>query len=98
MAGWSEPPIRDENALWGIVEELIAIAGAHGVSAAQIAIAWLLDQPDVIAIPKAQKESSQRSNLDALKVKLDDEDRSAIAALPKDQRYVKPPFAPDWTA
>jgi 2,5-diketo-D-gluconate reductase B len=34
----------------------------------------------------------------ALKVKLDDEDRSAIAALPKDQRYVKPPFAPDWTA
>jgi 2,5-diketo-D-gluconate reductase B len=50
-----------------------------------------------IVIPKAQKESSQRSNLDALKVKLDDEDRSAIAALPKDQRYVKPPFAPDWT-
>jgi 2,5-diketo-D-gluconate reductase B len=79
-------------------ETLQKIGDKHGVSAAQIAIAWLLDQPDVIAIPKAQKESSQRSNLDALKVKLDDEDRSAIAALPKDQRYVKPPFAPDWTA
>jgi 2,5-diketo-D-gluconate reductase B len=78
-------------------ETLQNIGDKHGVSAAQIAIAWLLDQPDVIAIPKAQKESSQRSNLDALKVKLDDEDRSAIAALPKDQRYVKPPFAPDWT-
>jgi len=79
-------------------ETLQKIGDKHGVSAAQIAIAWLLDQPGVIAIPKAQKESSQRSNLDALKVKLDDEDRSAIAALPKDQRYVKPPFAPDWTA
>jgi NAD(P)H dehydrogenase (quinone) len=28
----------------------------------------------------------------------DDEDRAAIAALPRDQRYVTPPFAPDWNA
>jgi 2,5-diketo-D-gluconate reductase B len=33
-----------------------------------------------------------------LKIRLGDEDRAAIAALPKDQRYVKPPFAPDWNA
>jgi 2,5-diketo-D-gluconate reductase B len=52
----------------------------------------------VIAIPKAQRASSQQSNLDALKVKLDDEDRQEIAALPKDQRYVQPPLAPDWDA
>ena len=25
MAGWSEPPIRDENALWSIIDELVAI-------------------------------------------------------------------------
>jgi 2,5-diketo-D-gluconate reductase B len=79
-------------------ETLQRIGTKHGVSAAQIAIAWLLDQPGVIAIPKAQQESSQRSNLEALKIKLDDEDRAEIAALPKDQRYVKPPFAPDWNA
>ena len=79
-------------------ETLQRISTKHGVSAAQIAIAWLLDQPGVIAIPKAQQESSQRSNLEALKIKLDDEDRAEIAALPKDQRYVKPPFAPDWNA
>lgn len=79
-------------------EALQKIGTKHGVSAAQIAIAWLLDQPGVIAIPKAQKESSQRSNLEALKIKLDDEDRAEIAALPKDQRYVRPPFAPDWNA
>jgi len=79
-------------------ETLQRIGDKHGASAAQIAIAWLLDQDDVIAIPKAQRASSQQSNLDALKVKLDDEDRQEIAALPKDQRYVQPPFAPDWDA
>jgi 2,5-diketo-D-gluconate reductase B len=77
---------------------LASIGGKHGASAAQIALAWLLDQPDVIAIPKAQREESQRANLDALRIRLDDEDRQAIAALPKDQRYVQPPFAPDWNA
>jgi 2,5-diketo-D-gluconate reductase B len=52
----------------------------------------------VIAIPKAQRTESQQSNLDALKIRLDDEDRVTIAALPKDRRYVTPPFAPDWNA
>jgi 2,5-diketo-D-gluconate reductase B len=66
--------------------------------AAQIAIAWLLDQEGVIAIPKARHKESQRSNLDALQVQLDNEDRAAIAAIPKDRRYVTPPFAPDWSA
>ena len=42
VAGWSEPPVRDENALWDIVDELVAIGEAHKVSAAQIALAWLL--------------------------------------------------------
>jgi hypothetical protein len=31
-------------------------------------------------------------------IRLDDEDSAAVAALPKDQRYVTPPFAPDWNA
>jgi 2,5-diketo-D-gluconate reductase B len=79
-------------------ETLKRIGEKHGASAAQMAIAWLLDQSDVIAIPKAQRPESQRANLDALKIKLDDDDRAAIAALPKNQRYVRPPFAPDWDA
>jgi 2,5-diketo-D-gluconate reductase B len=79
-------------------ETLKWIADKHGLSAAQVAIAWLLDQDGVIAIPKAQRPESQQSNLDALNIRLDDEDRAAIAALPRDQRYVTPPFAPDWNA
>jgi 2,5-diketo-D-gluconate reductase B len=78
-------------------ETLKRIADKHGLSAAQVAIAWLLDQDGVIAIPKAQRPESQQSNLDALNIRLDDEDRAAIAALPKDQRYVTPPSRPTGT-
>ena len=77
---------------------LAAIGRKHGASAAQVAIAWLLDQDGVMAIPKAGRPESQQANLDALKIRLDDEDRAAIAALPKNQRFVRPPFAPDWDA
>jgi 2,5-diketo-D-gluconate reductase B len=79
-------------------ETLRAVGDKYGATAAQVAIAWLLDQDGVIAIPKAQRLDSQQSNLDALNLRLDDDDRRAIAALPKNLRYVQPPFAPDWTA
>jgi 2,5-diketo-D-gluconate reductase B len=77
-------------------ETLISIGRKHGASAAQVALKWLLDQDGVAAIPKASRTESQRANLDALKLKLDDEDRKAIAALPKGRRFVNPGFAPAW--
>ncbi|HLZ65352.1 MAG TPA: aldo/keto reductase [Aliidongia sp.] len=77
---------------------LASIGQKHGVDAAQIAIAWLLDQSGVAVIPKAARPESQKANLAALDIRLDDEDRAAIAALPKDQRFVRPPFAPEWDA
>ena len=77
-------------------ETLISIGRKHRASAAQVALKWLLDQDGVAAIPKASRAESQRANLDALKLKLDDEDRKAIAALPKDKRFVNPGFAPAW--
>ena len=75
---------------------LASLGHKHGCSAAQMAIAWLLDQEGVIVIPKAARPESQKANLDALGIRLDDEDRAAIAALPKNQRFVRPPFAPEW--
>jgi 2,5-diketo-D-gluconate reductase B len=77
---------------------LARIGEKHGATAAQVAIAWLLDQDGVIAIPKAGRQASQRANLEALTIKLDNTDRTAIAALPKDQRFVRPAFAPNWDA
>ena len=77
-------------------ETLTAIGRKHNASAAQVALKWLLDQDGVAAIPKASRAESQQANLDALKVKLDEADRKAIAALPKDKRCVNPGFAPEW--
>ncbi|KAA0686462.1 aldo/keto reductase [Neorhizobium sp. P12A] len=74
------------------------IGRKHSVSATQVAIAWLLGQDGVIAIPKAARVESQKSNLEAMSVRLDEEDLALIAALPKDQRFVNPPFACDWNA
>ena len=77
---------------------LDAIATKHKATAAQVALAWLLEQEGVAAIPKASRQETQAGNLGATAVQLDDADRAAIAALPKDQRFVKPGFAPEWDA
>lgn len=49
-AGWSEPPIRDENRLWNIVDTLVDIAGKREVSPAQIALAWTLSRPGITSL------------------------------------------------
>ncbi|WP_428489475.1 aldo/keto reductase [Rhodopila sp.] len=77
---------------------LAAIGRRYDADAAQVALAWLLDQPDVAVIPKAARPGSQVANLEAMRVRLDDFDRAAIAALPKTLRCVNPPFAPMWDA
>lgn len=77
-------------------ETLGAIGRKHGATAAQVALKWLLDQDGVAAIPKASRAESQKANLEALKLTLNDDDRKAIAALPKDRRCVSPGFGPDW--
>ncbi len=75
---------------------LAAIARKHGATPSQIALAWLLEQPGVGAIPKAQRAESQRANLEALSIRLDDEDRASIGLLPKNERFVSPSWAPRW--
>ena len=77
-------------------ETLNAIGRKHDASAAQVALKWLLDQSGVAAIPKASRRESQKANLDALDLRLDDDDRSKIAGLPKNRRCVSPGFAPAW--
>jgi len=74
------------------------IAAKHDVLPTQVALKWLLDQPNVAAIPKASSEANQLANLSALDVQLDDEDRALIASLSKRERLVSPEFAPVWDA
>ncbi len=75
-------------------EELGVIARKHNATAAQVALKWLLDQPGVAAIPKAQRRESQVANLEAMKIELDDADRAAIAALAKDPADGRPRVCP----
>ena len=50
---------------------LAAVGRRIGASAAQVALAWLLRRPGVMAIPKAVREAHQRENLAALAIDLD---------------------------
>jgi 2,5-diketo-D-gluconate reductase B len=75
-----------------------AIAVKHAATPVQVALAWLLAQDSVVAIPKSANPERQRENLAAAALRLDGEDIAAIARLPKDRRLVNPDFAPDWAA
>lgn len=50
--------------------QLKAMAARLGVTAARIALAWLLRQPDVVVIPKASSEAHVRDNHAALTLEL----------------------------
>lgn len=56
------------------------IGRRHSVSAATAALAWVLRQPDVIAVPKAVKELHLRENYNAVKLKLTADDLAQIDA------------------
>jgi 2,5-diketo-D-gluconate reductase B len=74
------------------------IGEAHGKTAGQVALRWLLDKPQVCAIPKASSHERRLENFEVFDFDLDDDERAAIEALPKDGRVIDPGFAPDWDA
>ncbi|TJV01737.1 MAG: aldo/keto reductase [Mesorhizobium sp.] len=53
---------------------LDAVAARHGATAAQIALAWVMQQEGVIAIPKASSQEHVRQNFAALDIKLTGKD------------------------
>jgi diketogulonate reductase-like aldo/keto reductase len=60
----------------GLLESatLKKIAKRHDATTSQIALAWVLRQPRVIAIPKASKEKHVRDNARSIEIKLTRED------------------------
>jgi len=60
----------------GLLENatLTKIAERHGTTTSQIAIAWVLRQPGMIAIPKASNEEHVRDNARSIEIKLTSED------------------------
>jgi len=72
------------------------IGEAHGKTAGQVALRWLLDQPNVSPIPKASSHERRVENFEVFDFELSDDERERIAGLPKDVRTANPPWAPDW--
>ena len=64
----------------GRQQALVDIAGARGATAAEVALAWLLDlSPSVIPIPGARRPDAARSAASAANLRLDDDERTALA-------------------
>jgi 2,5-diketo-D-gluconate reductase B len=75
------------------VPEMQTVADKHGVSEAQVSLAWLREQ-GVTAIPKATSQAHIEDNVESLGVDLDDEDVATIDAIDAREREVDPDFAP----
>jgi aryl-alcohol dehydrogenase-like predicted oxidoreductase len=66
LSEWSEPPVYDEDKLYDIIEELVAIGADHSVSAAQVALAYTMAKPAVTSvIVGARTEEQLADNLAA---------------------------------
>ncbi|RFB76559.1 aldo/keto reductase [Methylovirgula sp. 4M-Z18] len=89
--GWTEPPIRDVERLWRIVDELVAIAESRGATAARVALAWLLDRPAITSlVVGGLTEAHFLDNISAVELELtvDEKQRlDGVSAIPSIYPY-----------
>lgn len=89
-AGWTEPPIRDQERLWQIVDVLGDIAKARGVSVAQVALAWTLTRPGVSSlVVGGLSEQHFKDNIAAVDLKLSPEELERLNVVSRPD-YVYP--------
>jgi len=82
LAGWQEPPVYDTEKLYDIIDALVAIAEARDVSAARVALAWVLGRPGVTsAIIGARNETQLADNLKSADLILTAEERERLDAV-----------------
>jgi aryl-alcohol dehydrogenase-like predicted oxidoreductase len=92
LTEWNEPPVYDEDKLYDTVEELLAIGADHGVSAAQVALAYTMGKPAVTSvIVGARTEDQLADNLAAADLSL-----SADEVARLDEASAQPLPYPFW--
>jgi aryl-alcohol dehydrogenase-like predicted oxidoreductase len=92
LTEWSEPPVRDEDALYDVVDALVEIGEGHGVSAAQVALAWLLERPGVASVVVGARTDEQLAdNLAAATLTLAPDERARL-----DELSAPPLIYPHW--
>lgn len=79
LAGWDEPPVYDEDKLYDTVDVLVEIADGHGVSAAQVALAWLLTRPTISSVVVGARTDEQLAdNLRTVELTLSDDELAKL--------------------
>lgn len=77
-------------------KELQDIAEKYGKKPSQISLRWLIEQENVVAIPKSTSREHLQENFDVFDFELTDEEFVRIDEFEKSLRLVNPSFAPDW--
>ncbi|GGD08004.1 aldo/keto reductase [Aquisalinus flavus] len=73
------------------------IAEAHGRAPGQVLLRWLMQQPNVAAIPKATSREHIEQNFDIFDFDLSDDEMKKIFSLVEpDGRIIDPDWAPQW--
>ncbi|WP_331532214.1 aldo/keto reductase [Pseudonocardia sp.] len=92
LGEWDEPPVRDEDKLYDSIEVLVKIADGHGVSAARVALAYLLTKPAVSTlVVGARKDAQLADNLAAAELTLSNEEIEQL-----DRVSTQPLIYPHW--
>jgi aryl-alcohol dehydrogenase-like predicted oxidoreductase len=79
VEGWDEPPVYDADKLYDTIDVLVEIADGRSVSAAQVALAWLLGRPGVASIIVGARTDEQLAdNLQAAELELSAEERRRL--------------------
>ena len=84
--------MRDEEQTNDVIEAAVEIGDAHGVSAAQVALAWLLGRPGISSLViGARTEEQLADNLAAADLELSAEERARL-----DELSAPPLIYPHW--
>src|SRR3954470_18307758 len=79
LSEWSEPPVHDEDKLYDTIELAVKIGESHGVSAAQVSLAYIAQKPGVTSLIVGARTAEQlRDNLAAANLVLTADEVKAL--------------------
>ena len=82
LADWGEPPVDDPDRLFATLDVLREVADGHGVSGAQVALAWTLQRPTITSlIVGARTEEQLADDLAALDLRLSDDELARLTEV-----------------
>lgn len=65
-------------------------------SPAQVALRWLIEKANVVAIPKASSREHAAANIDIFDFELTPVEHAEVSGLRRGERIIDPEFAPAW--